>query len=116
MHFSHFAKLSAVFTVYSGKQLFIVKMATCLFAVQTIKHLQTSFIEWIHLIFKRFSLRQLCFQLELIYYFTYFYIVVPSNICMLLSCRPFVVITLSTGLVGVEVTSVAWLEQLTVGV
>ena len=43
--------------------------------------------------------------------------VVPSIICMLLSCRPFVVITtLSTGFVGVEVTSVSWLEQLTVGV
>ena len=29
--------------------------------------------------------------------------IVPSNICMFLSCRPFVVITtLSTGLVGVE--------------
>jgi hypothetical protein len=35
--------------------------------------------------------------------------VVPSNICMFLSCRPFVVITLSTGLGGVEVTSVSWL-------
>ena len=35
--------------------------------------------------------------------------VVPSNICMFLSRRPFVVITLSTGLVGVEVTSVSWL-------
>ena len=35
---------------------------------------------------------------------------------MLLSCRPFVAITtLSTGLVGVEVTSVSWLGQLTVG-
>ena len=33
--------------------------------------------------------------------------VVPSNICMFLSCRPFVVITtLSTDLVGVEVSSV----------
>ena len=32
--------------------------------------------------------------------------VVPSNICMFLSSRPFVVITtLSTGLLGVEVTS-----------
>ena len=41
--------------------------------------------------------------------------VVPSNICMFLSCRPFVVkTTLSTGLVGVEVTSVSWLEHLTV--
>ena len=39
--------------------------------------------------------------------------IVPSIICMLLSCRPFVVITLSTGLVGVEVTSVSWLGQLT---
>ena len=43
-------------------------------------------------------------------------VVLPS-ICMFLSCRPFVVITtLSTGLVGVEVTSVSWLGQLTVGV
>ena len=43
--------------------------------------------------------------------------VVPSNICMFLSCRPFVLITtLSTGLVGVEVTSVSWLGQLPVGV
>ena len=43
--------------------------------------------------------------------------VVPSDICMLLSCRPFVAITtLSTGLVGVEVISVSWLGQLTVGV
>ena len=34
---------------------------------------------------------------------------------MFLSCRPFVVITtLSTGLVGIEVTSVFWLGQLTV--
>ena len=32
-------------------------------------------------------------------------------------CSPFVVITtLSTGLVGVEVSSVSWLGQLTVGV
>ena len=36
---------------------------------------------------------------------------------MFLSCRPFVVITtLSTGLVGVEVTSVSWLGQLTVSI
>ena len=43
--------------------------------------------------------------------------VVPSSIFMFLSCRPFVVITtLSTGLVGVEITSVSWLGQLTVGV
>ena len=43
------------------------------------------------------------FQLELIYYFTYFSTVVPSNICGFLSCRRFVVnTTFSTGLVGVE--------------
>ena len=30
--------------------------------------------------------------------------VVPASIFMFLSCRPFVAITLSTGLVGVEVT------------
>ena len=41
----------------------------------------------------------------------------PASIFMFLSCRPFVVITtLSTSLVGVEVTSVSWLGQLTVGV
>jgi hypothetical protein len=57
------------------------------------------------------------FQLELIYYFTYFSTIVPSNGCVFLSCRPFVVITtFSTGLLGVEVTSVSWLAQLTVGV
>ena len=33
------------------------------------------------------------FQLELIYYFTYFSIVVPSNICVFICCRPFVVNT-----------------------
>ena len=43
--------------------------------------------------------------------------VVPAIIFVLLSCRPFVAITtLSTGIVGVEVTSVSWLGQLTVGV
>ena len=41
-----------------------------------------------------------------------FSIVVPSIICMFLSCMPFVVITtLSTGLVGVEVTSVSYPSQ-----
>ena len=46
-----------------------------------------------------------------------FFTVVPSNICMFLSCGPFVVITtLSTGFVGVEVSSVFWLGQLAVGV
>ena len=45
------------------------------------------------------------FQLELIYYFTYFSTVVPSNICVFLSCGPFVFNTaFSTGLVGVEET------------
>ena len=43
--------------------------------------------------------------------------VVPAIIFMFLSCRPLVAITtLSTGLVGVEVTSVSWLGQLTVEV
>ena len=41
--------------------------------------------------------------------------VVPAIIFVFLSCRPFVAITtFSTGLVGVEVTSVSWLGQLTV--
>ena len=41
--------------------------------------------------------------------------VVPAIIFVFLSCRPFVAITtLTTGLVGVEVTSVSWLGQLTV--
>ena len=50
-------------------------------------------------------------------YLPLFSTVVPASIFMFLSCRPFVAITtLSTGLVGVEVTSVFWLGQLTVGV
>ena len=49
--------------------------------------------------------------------FPLFSTVVPDIIFVFLSCRPFVAITtLSTGLVGVEVTSVSWLGQLTVGV
>ena len=42
------------------------------------------------------------FQLEVIYYFfTYFSTVVPSNFCVSLSCRPFIVnTTFSTGIVG----------------
>ena len=45
-------------------------------------------------------------QLELIYYFTYFSTIVPSNICVFLSCKPFVVnATFSSGLVGVEVST-----------
>ena len=44
---------------------------------------------------------------ELINYFTYISTVVPSNSCVFLSCRPFVVnTTFSTGLVGFEVHSV----------
>jgi hypothetical protein len=40
------------------------------------------------------------FQLQLIYYFTYFSTVVPSNSCVFLSSRPFVVnTTFSTSLV-----------------
>ena len=52
------------------------------------------------------------FQLELIYNFTYFSTVVPSNSCVFLSCRPFVVnTTFSTGLVGVEIPSVSCPSQ-----
>ena len=48
------------------------------------------------------------FQLELIYYFTFFSTVVRSNICVILSSGPSVVnTTFSTGLVGVEVSSVS---------
>ena len=42
------------------------------------------------------------FQLELIYYCTYFSTVVPSNSCVFLSCRPFVVNTFSTPTEPVE--------------
>ena len=38
--------------------------------------------------------------IDLIYYFTYFSTVFPSNSCVFLSCRPFVVNTFLTGLVG----------------
>ena len=48
------------------------------------------------------------FQLELIYYFTYFSTVVPSNICVFHTCRSFVFNTFSAGLVGDEVSSVSW--------
>jgi hypothetical protein len=48
------------------------------------------------------------FQLELIYYFTYFSTVVLSNSCVFLPCRPFVVnTTFSTGPVSVEISSVS---------
>ena len=33
------------------------------------------------------------FKLELIHYFTYFSTVVPFNICVFLSCKPFVINT-----------------------
>ena len=43
------------------------------------------------------------YQLELIYYFTYFSTVFPCNICVFLSSRRLVVnTTFSTGFVGVE--------------
>ena len=46
-------------------------------------------------------------------YFTYFSTVFPSNSCVYLSCRPFVINTaFTTGLVCVEVSSVLWLRQL----
>ena len=49
-------------------------------------------------------------RINLLFY--QFFIVVPSNTCVFLSCRPFLVITtFSTGLVGVEVSSVSWLGQ-----
>ena len=54
-------------------------------------------------------------RINLLFYL--FFTVVPSKTCIFLSCRPFVVITtFSTVLVGVEVSSVSWLGQLTVGV
>ena len=47
-------------------------------------------------------------RLKLINYFTYFSTVVPSNICVFLSCRPFVVnTTFSTDILGAEVSSVS---------
>jgi hypothetical protein len=42
------------------------------------------------------------FQLELIYYSIYFSTVVPFNSCVFLSCRPFVVITFSKGLMKLQ--------------
>ena len=57
------------------------------------------------------------FQLELIHYFNYFSTVVPSNSFVFPFCRPFVVnTTFSTGLKGVEVSSISWIGLLTVGV
>ena len=52
--------------------------------------------------------------LAIIFVFLAIIFVFLAIIFVFLSCRPFVVITtLSTGLVGVEVTSVSWLGQLT---
>ena len=45
--------------------------------------------------------------------FYLFFTVIPSNICVFNSCRPFVVNTFSTGLVSVEVSSVSRLGHLT---
>ena len=51
------------------------------------------------------------FQLELMYCYLFF-TVVPSNTFVFLSYRPFVVnTTFSTGIVGVEVSSVSWHEN-----
>ena len=54
-------------------------------------------------------------RINLLFYL--FFTVIPSNSCVFLSCRPFVVNTsFTTGLVGVEVSSVSWLGQVTVGI
>ena len=75
-------------------------------SVKSLKRLQTGEL---HIKFHLGGFAARTFYLELIY--------LPSNSRLFLSCRPFVVITtLSTSLVGVEVTSVSWLGQLTVGV
>ena len=68
-------------------------------------------------VYKIFCLIQLCIviskQLVRIN-LPLFSTVVPSSIYIYINFRPFVVITtLSTGLVGVEVTSVSWLGLLT---
>ena len=53
-------------------------------------------------------------EFQFIINFPVFSTVLPSNSILILSCRPFVVITtFLTGLVCVEVTSVSWLGQLT---
>ena len=50
-------------------------------------------------------------RINLLFYL-FFSTVVPSNICVFLSRRPFVVnTTFSTGIVGVEVSSVTWFGQ-----
>ena len=77
------------------------------------------FVRWIKFSFINTSkYHVLCTDVKiyylLIYYFTCFSTVVPSNSCMFLSCRPFV--DNKTCLVSVEVTSVSWLWHLTVGV
>ena len=47
-----------------------------------------------------------CLRINVLFYILF--TVVPSNICVFLSCRPFVInTTFPTGLVGVEVTSVS---------
>ena len=69
------------------------------------------FLYWCHIFFLSLLYFNYISEIlvRIIYYFS---TVVPSNICMFLSCRPFVVDTFSTGLVGVKVTSVSWTKGL----
>ena len=67
--------------------------------------------QWRHFEYKRN--KEILIYLEVIYYFTYFSTVVSFNSCVFLSCRPFVINTFSTGVVGFKVNSVSWLGQLT---
>ena len=52
------------------------------------------------------------FQSEIIYYFTYFSTVVPSNSYVFFSCRPFIVNNFSAGLVGGEGVEVSLTQLL----
>ena len=107
-----------------GRNIFIQKGISCYdylhfcTVFQDIRLLGLKGICFLHLYRRLWSLTIMCFLHYLsIINLPLFSTVVPSSIFMFLSCRPFnVITTLSTGLVGVEVTSVSWLGQLTVGV
>ena len=96
---------------------FWVKIVFILFFFSSSSHLLLFIISWRFFILIEESSAGFYNSLHVRINLPLFSTVVPAVTFVFLSCGPFVAITtLSTGFVGVEVTSVSWLEQLTVGV
>ena len=93
---------------YSGPLLVVQPFWNWIFCFLQ-QHLQSTIVVDYSLPHKHNFCRGMSIKLEELTYFTYFSIIVPSNICVFLSCRSFMVnTTSSTGFVGVEVSSVSW--------